>query len=420
MPTTRSSMRVKSWVIALALAVVLSAPMLTGAATTRSAFAGANGRFVFAGTADGNADVYVIRPDGSGRARLTTNPASDLNPAWSPDGNKIAFASDRDGTFRIYTMNADGANQRAVSQGSWDRMPSWSPDGSKILFMRSGTRGIVLMAVRSDGGGGESELAQADTEVAADWAPDGSQIAYSAGRDIVLMRPDGTDKFVLAGGPMRELSPRWSPDGTKIAFVSDRYGNFDVLTVNRDGSGLTRLTFDPRDEVFPRWSPDGSRLFFAVLGSEMVLISPDGSDRTSLLFPHDLLGVPDWQPAVDLVVGQRAQPKRVVVGALLRIHLTITNAAPVAVDGITVVGKVTGPAARVAIRARDGSCVGGVRYRCRFANLLARTTTDVTITLRAIRAGTIAVSASTEVTGRPEATPTDNRAVLKIGVRSRR
>jgi TolB protein len=175
-------MRVKCWVVGSALTAVLAAPLLTGAATTRSSFAGANGKLVFAGTADGNAEIYIVNVDGSGRARLTTNPASDLNPAWSPDGNGIAFASDRDGTFRIYTMNADGTDQRPVSQGPWDRMPSWSPDGLKILFLRSRPPGgIFLLAVNGDGSGGETELAQTNIELPADWAPDGSQIAYTAG-----------------------------------------------------------------------------------------------------------------------------------------------------------------------------------------------------------------------------------------------
>ena len=73
-----------------------------------AAFPGANGKIVFTSDRDGNSEIYVMNPDGSGQTRLTNNGAIDADPVWSPDGTKIAFWSERDGPAEIYVMNADG------------------------------------------------------------------------------------------------------------------------------------------------------------------------------------------------------------------------------------------------------------------------------------------------------------------------
>ena len=93
------------------------------------------GRIAFTSDRDGNREIYVMNPDGTGQTRLTSNPAEDAFPAWSPDGSKIAFASDRDGNEEVYVMNADGSEPRRLTYNpTFDGWPAWSPDGSKIAF----------------------------------------------------------------------------------------------------------------------------------------------------------------------------------------------------------------------------------------------------------------------------------------------
>ena len=83
-------------------------------------------------------EIYVMDADGSNEERLTTNKAEDLYPAWSPDGEKIAFTSDRDGYIDIFVMNADGtAPKNLTNYISADVEPAWSPDGTKIVFTSS-------------------------------------------------------------------------------------------------------------------------------------------------------------------------------------------------------------------------------------------------------------------------------------------
>ena len=83
-------------------------------------------RIAFSSSRDGNAEIYVMNANGSGQTRLTTHPASDITPAWSPHETKIAFASDRDGNFEIYVMNADGSGQtRLTTHPATDVSPDW-------------------------------------------------------------------------------------------------------------------------------------------------------------------------------------------------------------------------------------------------------------------------------------------------------
>jgi Tol biopolymer transport system component len=92
--------------------------------------------------------------DGSGVTRLTTAPGADTEPAWSPDGSRIAFASQRDGNFEIYVMRSDGSNPaRITNHVADDRSPAWSWDGTQIAFVstREGPARSYVMQVDGTG-----------------------------------------------------------------------------------------------------------------------------------------------------------------------------------------------------------------------------------------------------------------------------
>jgi dipeptidyl aminopeptidase/acylaminoacyl peptidase len=250
-----------------------------------------------------------MRPDGTGRVRLTHDPeAFDEDPAWSPDGTRIAFIKVGDAaTPGIYVINTDGSDARRVLEDATGaRSPSWSPDGATLVFESgqgqettgSGSRDIYAVDIST---GGTTRLT---TDPARDEYPalssDGSTIAFTRQRqgdpDIYVMRADGSGVRQLTSGPGIDLRPAWSPDGTEIAFER----NGDIYVMGADGSGITALTEGPQEDWDPVWSPDGSLIAF-VRDGDIYEIRPDGSGLTKVTV--DGAGYSDlaWQPVPEEV-----------------------------------------------------------------------------------------------------------------------
>ena len=111
-------------------------------------------RVVFASNRDGNYEYYAMNADGSGQWRLTDNGASDTYPAWSPDGGRIVFQSYRDGQAELYVMNADGSGQaRLTYHDAYDGEAAWSPDGMQIAFTRRSGDDYRIWVMNADGSG---------------------------------------------------------------------------------------------------------------------------------------------------------------------------------------------------------------------------------------------------------------------------
>jgi TolB protein len=112
---------------ALLLICLLCATTTLGQATS--------GRIAFYSDRDGNYEIYSVNPDGSGLKRLTNHEAEDQCPSWSPDGKRVAFRSRRNGNSDIFIMNADGSDVRASTTAETDEYhPAWSPDGKELVF----------------------------------------------------------------------------------------------------------------------------------------------------------------------------------------------------------------------------------------------------------------------------------------------
>ena len=262
----------------LAGACVVVVVILTTLASW-SATPATNGLIAYVGSdSHGRSQVFTIRPDGTNKTQLTNSAGNNLDPAWSADGSRLAFASTRTGTPELWVMNADGNRQTEVTfpplAGVF--VPSWSPDGTKIAFSASqpsqpGTIGVL-----------HSEI----------WVVD--ENGSSPHRVTSSPTPSGSN------------APSWSPDGTRIAFASDRSGTVEDYTMDPTGGNVRQVT-TPTLPAFPMsnvpvWSPDGQRLAFwsgtEATSGQVWVMAADGSHRrrlTDCVFPA-ICDNPAWSP----------------------------------------------------------------------------------------------------------------------------
>jgi Tol biopolymer transport system component len=227
----------------------------------------AGGTIAFVSDRGGDRDLYLTDVATGSVRQLTTDPGTDGNPTWSPDGSRLAFDSDRDGDFDIYVMDADGGGlERLVGGEGADVSPAWSPDGASIAFVstRDGNNEIYVVDVAT------GEQRRITNNPAHDgqpsWSPDGRSIAFSSDRtgnpEIFVMDADGGDARNLTRSASTELKPAWSPDGSAIAFDSDRDGDVDVYLMDPDGTHTRQFTLNDGLDGYPTGSPDGSWLLY--------------------------------------------------------------------------------------------------------------------------------------------------------------
>lgn len=199
-------------------------------------------RIAFAANVAGSIDIWVIRPDGTNLTRLTTDPARHEMPAWSPNSAQIAFVSDSSGTSRIWIMNADGTNPRMIPSLLAANNPSFSPDGRQLVFSapQSGGAGVNLMISNVDGTGLRQLTTGAFFDFHPRWSPRG--IVFDTNRkrpdSLALIQPDGSGLQSLPG--TRGGEPGVSPDGTKVAFGGS--GIFEFNFVDNTIRPIVKIT----------------------------------------------------------------------------------------------------------------------------------------------------------------------------------
>jgi Tol biopolymer transport system component len=229
-----------------------------------------------------NGQIFLVNSDGSGLMQLTDTPgASNIDPAWSPDGQRLAFASNRAGgaDWDIYVMSADGSNIVRRTSGGYNADPAWSPDGRQIAFTSRLNGSAAISVVAADGNAATRVLLDRpgyDGNPA--WSPDGRQITFSSDwraydivYDLYAMNADGSGpRELLAapffGPPIMYLQSSWSPDGQRIAvgLFADDYSLFppgSIAVVNADGSG-PKVIAQFGGYGNPAWSPDGQTIAF--------------------------------------------------------------------------------------------------------------------------------------------------------------
>lgn len=289
---------------------------------------GGSGQIAFASSRTGTPQIYLVNLDTSGLTQLTDLDEGACQPSWSPDGAQIVFISPcagradlTDTLYRnssLYLMNADGTGQKPLTNvPSSDFDPAWSPDGKRIAFtsLRDGKRDIYLLTVETGAivrlttvGGDVQENIQPS------WSPAGNLIVYTVRRfnayQIWVMDDTGQGNVQIARSGQRfwDYLPVWSRDGSVILF-SQRDSDPSVITrpwlmgiryEDRDTSNPSRPDLiRPIEDV--EFSPDGLWIVFEGRDGEgnrdIYLMTPTGGNRTRLTIDPAVDFDPSWRPS---------------------------------------------------------------------------------------------------------------------------
>jgi Tol biopolymer transport system component len=276
---------------------------------------------------DGKWQIFLAEIGTGNTIRLTDRDSDNQHPVWSPDGNRIAFISNRDGNSEIYVMDLAGWASSSSSHfplpvhnltrhPGQDSTPAWSSDGTHLAFVsdRDGNQEIYVM-----GSNGENpkRLTINDTrDYSPNWSPDSSRLAFVSRRDgnyeIYSMAADGTEQRNLTHHAAEDGrgDHSWSPDGQRIAWITDRDmnrdANWEIYIMTADGSAPENLTGSRGEERMGMavWSPDGLAITFTSFrdgNGEIYIMGADGKNQRNLTRHGALDRDPVWSPQGDKI-----------------------------------------------------------------------------------------------------------------------
>jgi len=233
-------------------------------------FAPGGGQMVFvSANEEGRGHLYLVGSNGDGLKRLTNDEAALENPAWSPDGEWVAFEMAKAGTWGLYLIRPDGSSLRRVGPIDANLFhPSWSPDASKMAIV-TGTEDAWIVGVLDVHDQGVRNFSKAGIGIGSvKWSPTGTRLVFDAGieyeRDLYMMDLETQAVDRLTTDPAVDARPEWSPDMMQLVFHStrdrggsvsgdERWEEFELYLLDLESRDIERLTNNTWFDAHPDW-----------------------------------------------------------------------------------------------------------------------------------------------------------------------
>ncbi len=261
-----------------------------------------NTRIAFVSTTTGNKEIYLTDFDGYNPKRFTKTNNITLSPAWSPDGQWLAYTAYRKEKPDIYIKHING-NQpgKVIAFHGLNTTPVWLPiqpllsatfskDGNPEIYLLTGSGKIIKRLTYNWG-----------IDTSPTWSPDGKKFAFVSNRSgtpqIYIKDSENNEVRRLTYEGNYNTTPEWSPQGDFVAYSGVTNGHFNIFIIGIDGQGLRQVTRDAGDNESPTWSPDGTLIAFSSTregSARIYVMNSNGSDQRRLVTLPGEQTCPRW------------------------------------------------------------------------------------------------------------------------------